>query len=150
MLATRDGGKLYLFQQKAKSIIVLNTATLAISRTLSFPSNIVRAAFTPDGKRIYAGSSVDGLYSRDTSTDQVSDTGIRTGGPVQDLVVTPDGKRLILAMGSQGLKEADLVTGNIRVVSEHISPQFLAIDPVSHHLFVSYQGGGPGGSWGHD
>jgi DNA-binding winged helix-turn-helix (wHTH) protein len=150
MLPTPDGRKLYLFEQKAKSVTVLNTATLAISRTLSFPSNIVRAAFAPDGKRIYAGSSVDGLYSIDTSTDQVSDTGIRTGGPVQDLVVTPDGKRVFLALGSQGLKEADLATGDIRAVSEHISPQFLALDPVTHHLFVSYQGGGPGGSWGHD
>lgn len=149
LLVTPDGKKVYAFEKNGKNVAVLNASTLTITRMLTLPSNAISAVMTQDGKRIYVPSRVDGLFTINTSTDELRDD-IRTGGPVQDVAVTPDGKRAFLAMGVQGVKEVDLTTHEFSVVSKHPSPQFVAIDPTGRQLFVSYQSGGPGGRPGHD
>lgn len=149
LLITPDGKKLYAFEQKGKNVDVFDTATLNIARTITLPRAVYRAAITRAGRYIYAGSMVDGLISIDTRTDQVSSV-IPTGGPVMHVAVTPDNQRIFLAMGSKGLLEADPNTGHLRVISEHVSPQFVAVDPDGRLVYVSYMSGGPGGWPGHD
>lgn len=150
LLVTPDGRRIYAIEANGKNVLVLSAVDLTVETSLTLPSSALRAIMSPDGKRIYIGSMVDGIMIVHADTNRAEDLGIRTGGPVMDLDVSSDGRKAYLAMGDKGLKEVDLRSREVRSISEDISPQYLGIDPTGRQLFVSYQGGGPGGSKGHD
>ncbi len=149
LLVTPDGSKLYAFEQKGKNVMVFDTATLNLIRTVSLPTAVYQSSITRDGRYIFSGSVVDGVISIDTITDQVA-TVMPTGGPVMHAAVMPGNRRAFLAMGSKGLCEADLKTGRLHTIAGQISPQFVALNPEGTLVYASYMNGGPGGRPGHD
>jgi len=150
LLITPDGKHLYVTERNGKSVTVLSTETLRVEARLSLPMAAGRSKMSHDGKRIYLASLGDGLMVLDTTTNRVTDFATPVGGPAQDIDVDGDENKAYLAMGARGLKVLDLRSRELKTISSEAAPQFLRLDPGGRRLFVSYQGGGPGGRPGHD
>jgi YVTN family beta-propeller protein len=150
LLVTPDGKKIYSIDQTSNTLTVLDGASYRVKNVITLPSAQHCATMSHDGKRIYAGSMVDGVMEVDTEQDRVLERIIPTGGPVQRLAVTPDGKKLFVAMLAKGLKVIYPRTGETKLLSGITCPFYLGIDREGRELYVSYQCGGPGGRSGHD
>jgi hypothetical protein len=152
LLITPDGKTLYAFSPTGnRTVTVLGVEDLQIKRTFNLPLPLRTAFMSKSGKRIYisAYTPAEGVMVLDTSNDRIVQV-IPTSVPVFGIVVTPDEKKLFLALGNNGLKRIDLKTHESRIVSAQACPFHLGIDPARRRLYVSYQGGGPGGRTGHD
>jgi len=152
LLITPDGKKLYAFSPAGnRAVTVLGVEDLQVKQRFDLPLPLHTAFMAENGKHIYisADTPAEAVMVLDTSSDRVSNV-IPTGAPAFGIVVTPDEKKLFLALGHQGLKRIDLKTGEGRILSPVACPFYLGIDPAHRHLYVSYQGGGPGGRPGHD
>jgi hypothetical protein len=150
VLMNPSGTKVYAIEHLAKAITVVGLSDNAVKWTLTLPLHANSGVMTRDGKRIYIGSSTDGVMVVDAEQDRVLERIFPTGGPVRSLAVTSDEKKLFLAMGAAGLKRISTGSGEIRLLSEIACPEYVGIGPSGRELFVSYQCGGPGGRRGHD
>ncbi len=150
VLINPAGTKVYAIERWSKTMTVVGFSDHAVERILTLPLDAYSAAMARDGKRIYVGSSTDGVMVVDAERDQVLGRIFPTGGPVHSLAVTPGEEKLFLAMGTAGLKRISTGSGDTRLLSEIDSPEFVGIDPSGRELFVSYQHGGPRGRSGHD
>ncbi len=152
LLITPDGKKLYaLSPWNDRNVTVLGLDDLKVIRAFNLPSPPHAGFMSRNGKHIYisAHTPADGVMVLDTASDRVVEV-IPTGTPAFCIVATPDEKKLFLAMGNKGLKLIDLKTHESRLISAQASPFYLGSDPARRRLYVSYQGGGPSGRWGHD
>ncbi len=151
LLITPDGKKLYAFSTANRGVTVFGVEDLQIKRTFDLPFPAHSASMPARSDRIYISSHTPEaeVMVLDTATDRVVEL-IRASAPVFGIAVTPDEKKLFLALGRQGINRINLKTRETRTLSAQASPFYLAIDPVLRRLYVSYQGGGPGGRWGHD
>jgi YVTN family beta-propeller protein len=152
LVITPDGKKLYAFSRLGnRDVTVLSVDDLQVKRTFDLPLPLHTASMSNSGRHIYisADTPADSVMVLDTANDRVVDV-IPTGVPAFGIVVTPDEKKLFLALGHHGLKRIDLKTRESRILSAMACPIYLGIDPAGRRLYVSYQGGGPGGRWGHD
>src|SRR2546425_13116661 len=66
------------------------------------------------------------------------------------MAISADGRRLYLAMGPSGLRVVDTESNKVSTLRTEGYPMGLALTPDGRVLYVNYQNGGPGGSWGHD
>ena len=152
LLIAPDGKKLYAFSQAGdRAVTVLGVDDLQVKRTFDLPLPLYTAFMSESGKHIYisAETPAEGVMVLDTGSDRIVEV-IPTGVPAFGLVVTPDEKKLFLALGNYGLKRIDLKGHKNRILSAMACPFHLGIDPARRRLYVSYQGGGPGGRAGHD
>jgi DNA-binding beta-propeller fold protein YncE len=130
----------------AQTVLVLQTATGRITHKLRMEGRPNALAAAPDGLHVFVGcqDSVRVVSTKDKKVVTVPSTS------VEDLIVTEDSRSLFLAMGQHGLQKMDIPTRRMAVVSTVALPVALALTPGGRFLYVNYQGGGPGGSAGHD
>jgi hypothetical protein len=135
-----------LYDERAVAVVDLR-ARRVVDRleVLEHPGKIV---LTSDGARlVIKGDSDIGVYDlRRRALRRYS----LDGGRIHDLHVSSDGRFVWLTLAQQGLKILDVRTGRLDAVPTIGCPMYLAAARRSRRVFVSYQCGGPGGSWGHD
>jgi hypothetical protein len=152
LLITPDAKKLYAFSPPgSRAVTVLAPDELQVKRTFDLPLPLFSAFMSESGKRIYisAFTPSEGVMVLDTESDRVVEV-IPITGPAFGVVATPDDKKLFLGLGPRGLKRIDLKTDESHILSALACPFYLGVDPARRRLYVSYQGGGPGGRSGHD
>ena len=117
-------------------------------------------AVSPDGKMLFVGNNGGGVSIIDL--DSGPTRAVRTiktprdkdhsreQSPVRDLAITADGT-IYLALEYVGLGRLDKDGKEVRIVDHTSCPEGVAVSPVDHRLYVSYQCFGPeGGYKGHD
>jgi hypothetical protein len=149
LAATPDGRKVYAVSGLARSLSILHTTDDQIT-TVSLPRDGGALAMSPDGTRLYLGSTAGGIIVIDTRSDSVVGPIVETPGPIIDVAITPDGKKLFVAMSLKGVWRVLTATGSIHQVTNQVCPEHLAVDPLARNLYVSYQCDGPSGRDGHD
>ena len=149
LVLARDGSELYVANDAAHSLTVLDAGSLRKLATLPLASAPNALAATPDGGLVLA-ASVDGggLNVVDARTRTVRR--IALDGGVSAMAVTPDGATLYVAQRYDGLASVQLASGAIRHVTTSACPTALAMAPDGRTLYVGYQCGGPAGRAGHD
>ena len=126
---------------------VISTAAGKVVRTLAAGDRPQALALARDGRRLYIGNLWGGDGLRCGAGEISGEIAIE--GPVHDMVAAPDGT-LYVARRERGLVAVRPSDGRITPISVTALPVYLAIDDDGTHLYVSYQGGGPGGRLGHD
>lgn len=148
-LLSPDGVRLYLAKEGGNTLSIIDTRTNTVAAIIPIGNNPVALAVSPDGRTVYAGLKLGDITLVDVASRHV--TSIHTGGnPLEDIAVTADGRTLYVAVGFSGLRKVDLATDRVSNVSSIAYARHLALTPDNRTLYVSYQAGGPGGSWGHD
>lgn len=146
MIAWPKAHRLYVANHRGASVSVIDTNTLQVLKTIPVGQRPASFAFSDDGSTLFVGCKGGGLFSIDTKALTVRQTAVK--GVVTDLAV--DGHRVYMTMEEDGLKWFDSRTGAVTVMRSQRAPEGLAISADRRSLYVNYQGGGPGGSWGHD
>jgi DNA-binding beta-propeller fold protein YncE len=146
ILLTPDARELYILTPATRTVLIMHTATRRVTHQLRSGATprILRAA--PDGSHVFVGCQ-DSII--DISTADKKTVAIPTAR-VEDLAVTGDSRSVYLAMGTRGLQKMDIQTRRIAVVNAVPLVMALVLTPDGRFLYVNYQGGGPGGSIGHD
>jgi YVTN family beta-propeller protein len=87
---SRDESLVYVTLGTVSSIVVVNTQTLAVVRTIAMPTNLFGAALTPDGRRLIVTSNIsDYAYVVDTATNQLVGSFFVGQGP-RGIAISPD------------------------------------------------------------
>jgi len=146
---TPNGAEVYVTNYESNTVSVINTATNAVTHTLSVVPLPFRLVISPNGARVYVGGNSGNVSVIDTATKTVS-TINTLGGPVRDLAITPDGTKIYLAMEFSGLKQIVTATGVVSTVSTITCPEGVAVTPDGQTVYVNYQCFGPGGRSGYD
>lgn len=110
------------------------------------PSNL---APSPDGKKLFIAEEGGGVGVIDMATHGFQ-SAADLKDAVNDVAVTPDGKAAYLALGFLGLAKLDLPTRSVRIISKTGYVHGLVLTADGRRLYVAYEAGGPGGSFGHD
>lgn len=143
LVATPDGGKVYVSSDGDSTVSVLDTATDSVAQTVQVGKSPHGLAMTPDGKLVLVGVW-DGnqLAFLDTTTDQV----VRQTPVVNphNMAVTPDGT--FVYVGSQEQGAPALV--KVRVSSGEIvgrlpldgTPRGLSVVPDGSSVYVTRAG----------
>lgn len=149
LVVTRGGRELYVANESAHSIVILDTASLATLATLHLAIAPGALAATPDGARVIAASAASsGLDLIETRSRQI--TWIPLSAAVSDMASAPDSRSLYLAQGFGGLSRLDLDSFQLTHLATSACPSALALAPGGGTLYVGYQCGGPAGRAGHD
>ena len=143
---TPDGKFAYVASQLSDTISVIDTATDAVSTTITLPSGegVVDVAISPDGQRVYAavlaGNSVLVI---DTSTNTVLDTAIDVGFSPAGIAVSPDGNLVYAtnAGSSGGVAVIDAATGTVvATIAVDNHPSAVAFAPDGLLAYVTQAG----------
>jgi YVTN family beta-propeller protein len=140
--------QVYVSDQDDDSVSVIDVTTDHMLERVAVGKGPNGLALSPDGTDVYI-AQYDGVGVIDTARRSFHYAS-RSTGPVQDLVVSRDGHSAYLALGFHGLGKFDLRTGVNRMISNSVFARAVALTPSGDRLYVSYQAGGPDGSWGHD
>ena len=143
-----DGSKLYVSVLGRKRLLVLDTATLAIS-AIELPELPGPIVITKGGDLAYVGSLSGALMIVELPGGRVREI-IQAPGPISDLALTPDGGIMFLAMMQKGVKKLDLRSRDWSVITSFPCPWYNRLDREGKRLVVSFQCGGPSGREGHD
>jgi YVTN family beta-propeller protein len=93
----RDESQLYVTLGTESSIVVLNTQTLAVLKTIAMPTNLFGAALTPDGRRLVVTSNIsDYAYVVDTATNEMMASFFVGQGP-RGIAISPDSRNAYTA-----------------------------------------------------
>lgn len=123
------------------AITLFDTANNTINGTIPLPSDSLSAIITPDGTRIYAAASDQGLvYVIDVATNTII-TNIPTpvAGPgAFDIIVSPDGQRVYLSNITSGFVTVIDTVSNTVVTDILLSPGLssLSITPDGATVYV--------------
>lgn len=89
---SKDESLLYVTLGTDSSIVVINTASLQIVKTIPMPTNLFGAALTPDGRRLIVNSNIsDYTYVVDTTTNQLIASYFVGQGP-RGIAISPDSR----------------------------------------------------------
>ncbi|MFF1746845.1 Ig-like domain repeat protein [Streptomyces mirabilis] len=104
---TSDGRTAYVSQPSHGTVSVIDTATNAVTHTITVGNQPTGLAVTPNGAYVYVANSNSSFVSViDTHTRQVTD--VTVGGPSAAVAVSPDGAKAWVAVGAQ--QEGSVVT----------------------------------------
>ncbi len=145
-VSSPDGRTLYLSAASDNVVLIVDTASMKVTRRIGVSERPGPLAISPDGRRLYIGTYVGRLHVLDTGSG--SGTVIESGGPVADVLATGDGRFVYLALQYAGLARLEAATNRIQRLPTVGCPMSLAGDGAS--LYVSHQCLGPGGTDGHD
>lgn len=141
-----DGKLAYVASQLSDTISVIDTATDAVSATITLPNGegIADVAISPDGQRVYAtvlaGNSVLAI---DTSTNTVLDTAIDVGFNPAGIAVSPDGNLVYVtdAGSSGGVAVIDAAAGTVvATIAVDNHPSAVAFAPDGILAYVTQAG----------
>jgi len=95
VVASKDGKSLFVAEQDAKQIAVVDLGSGKVARTMPTPAEPTGLAISPDGAKLYVvcAAPAGTVAVMDAASGQVSAT-IPTGYGACGPAVTPDGKRL--------------------------------------------------------
>jgi DNA-binding winged helix-turn-helix (wHTH) protein/DNA-binding beta-propeller fold protein YncE len=141
--------ELYVSETRNQSVSVIDLKSERVKCTLAVGHEPAVLAASPDGTKVYVSQQGGGISVIDTATKQARPFGTLTD-PVSDMVVTHDGSKAYLALGYLGIGKLDLRSGLLVIISKLKLAQAVALTPDERRLYISYQGGGPGGTYGHD
>lgn len=145
---TPDGAVVIVGNSIDKTLSVIQARRRVVVATIQLGAEPMTLAAAPDGRTVYAGTPLNEITAIDTITGSARKW--RTSGPVNDLAITPDGQRLYAAMTYEGLSRIDTASGVETRLLTAPCPVSLAVGPRGDRLYISYQCGGPGGSYGRD
>jgi YVTN family beta-propeller protein len=143
-----ERGELFVSEVTANSVAIIDVGSNKVIARIPVGREPGAMAFSPDRKKLFIAQG-DGLGVIDTATHSfqlASDLKNR----VDDVLVMPDGKFAYLALGFLGLAKLDIASRSVKILSKIGYAIALALTPDGRRLYVSYQGGGPGGRFGHD
>jgi YVTN family beta-propeller protein len=141
--------ELYVSELRNQSVSVIDLKSERVKCTLPVGHEPAVLAASPDGKKVYVSQQGGGISVIDTATKLATPFGTLTD-PVLDMVATHDGSKAYLALGYLGVGKLDLRSGLLVIISKLTLAQAVALTPDERRLYISYQGGGPGGTYGHD
>ncbi|MGC2658006.1 MAG: winged helix-turn-helix domain-containing protein [Bryobacteraceae bacterium] len=149
VLISSSPARLYVSEFAAGSVEVVDLSSEKLLGRIPVGPDPSLLAMSKNGQTLYIGLQKGGVRALDLGSYVLRTLGSYREA-LNDMVIAPDGKTAYLAMGYQGLRELDLRTGDIQIISRQVYVQALALSPDGRRLFVSYQAGGPGGTRGHD
>src|ERR1700733_6698516 len=121
----------YVTNEKGNSISVIDTDTLAVTKTLAVGQRPRGIALSPDGKELYiCASDDDTIQVIDTKTLQIS--GDLPSGPDPELlIVSPDGKLVYTSNENDNLVTAIDVATHKQVfdIPVGVEPEGMAVSP---------------------
>ena len=109
VLAPPDAGKYYVLRQSpTDTVVVVDPATLAVTKTISLGTNASDGVITPDGKYLLVAAGLVRVFS--TETDEEVSAPIPVGGaPTQILVNNASTLAYVLAASGHSIQLIDLV-----------------------------------------
>jgi YVTN family beta-propeller protein len=138
-----DGATAYVTNQYSQNVGVINVSTaqqVATIPTAAGNPSVVRVS--PDGSRLFIGTTSTTVYIVDTQTLQIIGT-VQTGFVPNGFAVNPDG-RIMYAAASLGgnVTEFDMFTGTVlRTFNVGGKPQDLAVTKSGKTLYVGNEAG---------
>jgi YVTN family beta-propeller protein len=141
-----DGKLAYVASELSDTISVIETATDAVSATITLPNGegIAHVAVSPDGQRVYAtvlaGNSV---FVIDTSTNTVLDPAIDVGFNPAGIAVSPDGNLIYVtdAGASGGVAVIEAASGTVvATIAVDNHPSAVAFAPDGVLAYVTQAG----------
>lgn len=131
-----DGTQVYVTDSLSSSVIVIDTATNTIVKTISVGNGPRDVVFAPDGTKAYVVNQVSTTISViDTASQTVETINLSIATP-SSLVISPDG-RTLYALGTSELSVFDTVTNTETIVFAGSSPSDLAITPDGSRLYIA-------------
>jgi YVTN family beta-propeller protein len=130
---TPDGRFAYVASELSDTISVIETATDAVSTTITLPSGegIAHLAISPDGQRVYAtvlaGNSILVI---DTNDNTVLDPAIDVGFSPAGIAVSPDGNLIYVTDAGS--------SGGVAVIDAAASTVIATIDVDNHPSAVAF------------
>jgi YVTN family beta-propeller protein len=94
--ASDDGSRIYVSSEAQRAVMVIDTRSMEIIKTIPLSARPNNIALTPDGRKLYVGIIVPpgGVDVIDTQRGEVIKTMPHPGG-VHNVYVTPDGKYVV-------------------------------------------------------
>ncbi len=138
-----DGFTAYVTNQYSQNVGVIDVASAQQVATIFTPAgnpSVVRVS--PDGSRLFIGTTSTTVYIVDTQTRQIIGS-VQTGFVPNSFAVNPDG-RIMYAGASQGgsVTEFDMFTGQVlRTFYVGGTPQDLAVTKTGRTLYVGNEDG---------
>jgi YVTN family beta-propeller protein len=145
---TPDGRHAYVACAYTSTVSVIDTATDAVSATISLPpgTNLTNLAITPDGQRAYVtAQGANAIYVLDTTTNTVLGTPIAVAGHPEGIAVTPDGKEVYVTHNDAlaGVSVIDVAANT--VVATFAGPYVFAVTFTPDGKLAYATGGGGAG-----
>ncbi len=138
----------YVANNFSGTVSVIDTATNAVTTTITVGNNPKGVAVSPDGSQVYVvnqcASSSNCTYGTvsviDTATDLVTDT-IPVGSGSIGVAVSPDGSRVYVTnLNSNTVSVIDTATGQVTdTIPVGISPEGVAVSPDGSRVYVTNQ-----------
>jgi DNA-binding beta-propeller fold protein YncE len=144
---TPDANRLFAADGNSKLVSVVAPPRGQIGQ-ITVGSDVRLMTMSPDGQRLYVGTSAAGVAVVEIATQRVVRQ-IPTVGKIFDQAITTDGKKLFQAMSHKGLWRMHTASGDLAQISDQECPEGVVTGP-NQRLFVSYQCGGSIGRAGHD
>jgi DNA-binding beta-propeller fold protein YncE len=149
MVMTPDGRSLYLVDPILNQAKVIDLRLRRLIHSIAIAPGAEEMVTTPDGSTIYVGHHAGVLTTINTLSNAT--TTLHTRGDIWGtLAVTTDGRYVYIPACNGGLQRLDTKTHLITTLREGRCPVCAIASPDGKEIWVSYQGGGPGGSRGHD
>ena len=149
MLIARRGQTLYASDNQRGLIRIIDLSLRRVRSTLQVPPEPFRMAMTRDGSKIYVGHAVGQALTVIDTVNEAFKT-LHLPARADTPVLTSDERYVYLPACSAGLQRLDTETGQVVTIRPGRCPVSAVLSPDGQYLWVSYQGGGPGGSPGHD
>ena len=148
LVLSPDERELYIAQHYGNTVAVFSLRLNRVLKTIAVGQMPMSLTIPRDGKRVLVGEWLGQLSAIDTASGTVAPH--RVGGRVAGLAMSADGETIYLAMCRSGLRKLNTRTGQMQTIYSQFCPWGIALSPDQKSLWVNFQGGGPGGSWGHD
>ncbi len=145
---TPDGARLLVANCGGRTVSVIDTAMGRVTREIEVGAQPESLGLESGGKRLIVGNFWSGIGIYDLDTGKSLDR-IQVEGPITDISVTPDGM-IYVARRERGLAVIHPGDHAIHPIPVQAMAMYLAQNQDGSRLYVSYQGGGPGGRVAHD
>jgi DNA-binding beta-propeller fold protein YncE len=130
------------------AVTIIATSSGGVIARMTVGREPTALALDDGGNTLYVGDAWSGIRIVDVVRAKVVGE-IPLEGPVMDLALSRDGT-LYVARRERGLVAIRISDRRITAIPVNGMAMFLALGPDGSRLFVSYQGGGPGGRIAHD
>lgn len=138
LVASRDGKTLYVAVGDANRIVVLDTRTRKMRRSISTPDPET-FALSPDEKRIFIANENDSLMSEIRVADGKLLRQVPVGGEPEGTAISPDGSLVVQASETGSMAHViNASTGKIRAnLIVDTRPRYIAFTPDGSRFWVS-------------
>jgi YVTN family beta-propeller protein/VCBS repeat-containing protein len=139
---TPDGDRIYVTNQNANTVSVLDAATNTVIATVAVGGAPIGVVVSPDGQHAYVSNAGGNTVSViDTSSNTVSATINVYEGPY-DLAVTPDGSHVYVSkMNGGSVQVIDTATNTISAtITGLYTPWGVAVNPAGTRAYVVNNG----------